>query len=362
MISQWMVILGAFLVSAVLSSFFASRLANFRAFCTRDFYATASLITGCLLTCIFVLPFFWDTYDFVSNLGIWAFLAPMVGLLVIYATGFIPIRFVTEAAVLLASVIGVFGGNLYIEFFAQYSAFVNKLCTILVWFLFSIGIRAVASLYPVLHIQTVTISAGFVLLYIFGVIPFALGCVAAAFLGAACVSYLNYRSQVLSVGVSPIIGYFIGWFGLISYNEMLFSCYIVLVLFCLMEMTVSLLKKRTFLKKYEDFSTNSFLVQVYKAGLPAAIIIKSLWMLSGVVVIFAVLQANGVNDYSIPVFVAFLMLWQFYRMIDWKEDIKTWKEKRQDIVSNVKQTIENVKKQTKTGKTKSDKKGQKKCK
>ncbi|MBE6467473.1 MAG: hypothetical protein E7004_02640 [Alphaproteobacteria bacterium] len=358
MFTQWIIVLGGFLISSVVTAFLFSKLVFFREFRERNFSATASVVLGCLITCLLVLPFCWDEYDFVSSVGIGGFVAPLIGLIIIFATCFINRLYVIEFGVLVASLIGVFAGDLFIDIIPSAPVFVNKLCSVLLWFLFSIGIRCVATLYPILQIQSLTVSAGIVLLYIFGGLPFIIGFVGATLLGAMCIAYLHYMNQSMGVEVSPIVGYFIGWFGFLSYSEMAFPCYVILVMFCVIEMTVSIIKKLTFMKKYEDFNTNSFCFKIYKSGLPPITIIRSLWLLSGLVVIFAVLQANGVNSYSIPCFVALIMCWQFYKLINWKEENKTWKEKKEEVIEDIKETINLVtkpKKKTKNSNTKKTK-------
>jgi hypothetical protein len=49
-------------------------------------------------------------------------------------------------------------------------------------------------------------------------------------------------------------------------------------------------------------------------------------------------------------------------MIDWKEERKTWREKKSEVISDIKETIQGISDQAKKNKKKSVKKGQKKCK
>lgn len=361
--SQWMFVVIAFVASFLLTSFLFSKLVFFEAFRKRNFSATASVVLGSVVSSAIVLAFSWDEYDFISDISIWTFLAPLIGLAIIFATCFINKAYVIEYAVLAASAIGVFGGNLAIQFIPDAPLFINQCCSILMWFVFSIGIRVVASLYPALQVQGVTISLGFVLLYVFGASPFMMGVVSAALLAAMCVAYMNYTNQTMGVDVAPIIGYVFGWFALVFYQEMLLSCFVVLTMFCLVEIFVSIARRLTFLNKYRDISLNSLCVQIYESGLPPVIIIKSLWMLGGVLAVFGIFQANGVNNYSIPAFVLIVILWQFYKMLNWRNEGKTWKETKNEVVSEIKETINNVVKEVKKTKkkkvSKKTKKGQK---
>lgn len=353
MMSHLMIVGAAFVISFVLTSFLYSFLIRFEVYRRINFTAIASVVLGSVIVSAISLMFGWDKFDFVSNIGFWSFLAPLIGLGIIFATCFVNRVHAVETGVLVASIIGVFGGDLFIDLIPTAPVYVNKICSVLIWFLFSLGIRTVAVLTPVLQVQGITISCGFVLLFIFGASPFMIGVFSAALLASMCVAYLNCSNKPFEAEFSPIIGYIIGWLGLISNNEMLLPCYIILVMFCFVEMGISLIRKLTFLNKYKNFRENSFVVQIYKSGIAPMMIIKSLWMLSGIVVIFAVFQANGVNNYSIPIFIGIVTLWHIYKLVNWREEEKNWKEVNKETVSEIKETIGTVVKEIK--KTKASK-------
>ena len=342
MLLPWMVVVIAFFVSFALSSFLFSKLIVFDIFRVKNFSAAASTVLGSIVSAIIFMVFYWTENDFVKDISVWTFLAPLIGLTLIFVACLIDRLYVIDVAVWIASVIGVFGGDLFIEFIPEGSVVVNKICSVIAWSVFSVAIRCIAMLYPVLQIQGITIGCGLVALYVFGSAPFMLGLIGATFLAAMMVAYLNYYNQTLGVTVSPIIGYIIGWFGLIMYNEMLMPCFLVLVMFCLIEVFICLIKKLTFMKKYQNFLYNSVLIQVYKSGFPADAIIKSLWFLSGIVLMFCIFQANGVNSYSIPVFIAVVILWHFYRLLNWKNEEKSWKDINKEVVEDTKEAIAKI--------------------
>lgn len=339
MLSQWMIVVVAFFVSFVLSSFLFSKLEFFKIFRLNNFSAVAAVVSGSIISSIGFLSFYWNESDFVQDVSVWSFLAPLIGLVIIFAACLNNRVSLINWSVLIASIIGVFGGDLFINFIPEAPAWINKLCSVAAWMLFSIGIRCVAMIYPALQIQGITFAGGIVLLYFFGAMPFMIAVVGATFLAAMMVAYLNYYKQSIGVSVSSILGYFIGWFCFESYGEMLLPCVCVLAMFCLIEISVCLIRRLTFLDKYKVFLNNSVLMQVYQNGFPPAGIIKSLWMLSGVVVVFSVFQANGVNNYSIPVFVALIILWHFYKMLNWKEKDENKENTKQKVFDDVKTTI-----------------------
>ena len=335
-----LVIIGAtFVVSFILTSFLYSFLVNFEAFRKTNFSAIASTVLGCVIPSAVVLGFYWNQFDFVSDVGFWSFFAPLIGLALIFASCFTYKKYAVEISVLAASVIGVVGGNMFIDFIPDAPVWVNKICSILAWFLFSVGVRTVATLQPILQIQGVTVGGGFVLLFLFKAAPFMIAAVAVSMFASMLVAYLNHNSQSFEVELSPIIGYMIGWFGLVTYSEMLLPCYIVLVMYCLVEIAVSLIKRLTWMKQYKNFLGNSFVAQVIRSGLAPIVIIKSVWMLSGIVLVFCIFQANGANNYSIPVFIGVVTLWQFYKMINWKSENKSWKEVNKEAFTEIKDTL-----------------------
>ena len=349
MLSHLLVVGVAFIVSFILTSFLYPFLLRYEFLRKTNLISLISVVFGSIVPSSVILLFYWNKFDFVSDISSWTFLAPLIGLAVVFATCFVDRVHAVTIGVFLATIIGVFGGGLFVDVIPDYPIYVNKICSVLMWFLFSIGIRSAARIYPVLQIQSITISAGFVLLFIFGASPFMVAVVAATLLASSSVAYLNCANQYFGTNVSPVIGYIIGWFGLISYNEMLMPCFVILVMFCLIEIGISLARRLTFLQKYKNFEENSFIVQICKSELDPKIILKSLWMLSAIVLVFCVFQANGVNSYSIPAFVGIITIWYIYKMINWKEE-KSWKEINREAVNEIKETITTVVKEIKKNK------------
>lgn len=282
---------------------------------------------------------FWYAYDFVADITVWQYLLPLLSTLLIAGSFFIKIPYIVPLAAFLAAAASVFGGGLSIIFLPQIPLFFNQLITAIALWLFAVGFTALSGLNPLPQTEGITISIGFILLYLFGLAPFIIGAAAAGLLGALLIAYLYSASQPIGIASAPLLGFILGWLGLLSYGEYLLPCFIIFAMFYLLELLVCTARRITLLPRYRDFAYNSVSVQSFTGGFPAQAVIRVIWSTNILLIILGMFQINGANPYSIPVFAALITAWQLYRMTNWRNESQTLKETNRELVKDIKSSF-----------------------
>ena len=288
-----------------------------------------------------IASIFWYNYDFVGDISIWNFLLPLFASLIIVAGVIINKPYMLSTSTLLASIIAVFTCS-HINIFPEQPVILNQLLTILILWLFSYGFQALSGISFLPQSEGITICGGLVILYFFGQTPFILCVGAAGILGSLLIAYIHSKSQPLAANSAPVLGFILGWLGLVSYNEHLLPCFTIFSSFYLMELLITLCYKITFIPKYKNIAYNSISLQASKKGLPIAVENKVIWNSNILLLIFGLFQLNSPSPYSIPLFAIIIIGWQLYRMLNWEQESKTWKETNKELIKELKNSFSNI--------------------
>lgn len=309
-------------------------------FLHENLLSAACSVSGSVIIGISLITFFfWYPYDFVSDLKMWQYLLPLLSSLLIVASFFVRRRFAIAIGVLLAAVISVFVAGLSINFFPELPSIFNQLLTVAILWVFAMGYRALAGLNPLPQSEGIAISAGFILLYLFGLAPFIVGASAAGILGSLLIAYLYSASQPLGIASAPVLGFILGWLGLVAYGEYLLPCFVIFATLYLLELLVCTARWITLLPQYREFAYNSVSVHSFSDGFPAQAIIRVIWNTNILLIILGLFQVNGTNAVSIPVFAALITCWQLYRMTNWQQESQTLKETNRELVKEIKSSF-----------------------
>ncbi len=282
---------------------------------------------------------FWYPFDFVADITPKQFLLPLFSSLLILGALFVRRPFMIAIATLLASIISVFGANLFVPVIPQFPIWINQGLSVIILWCFAMGYRSIAGLNPLPQIESITICLGFVVLYLFSLAPFILSAFSAGFLGALLIAYLHSRTQPIGVPGAPFIGFILGWMGLLSFNEYLLPCFITFALFYLLELLVSVGRYITMLPQYRQFEYNSISVESFNSGFAADTLLRVIWNTNVLLLIFGLFQVNSTSVLSIPCFAAIITCWQLYRMLEWQQASKTFKETNREIVEQLKKSV-----------------------
>ena len=295
-----------------------------------------------LLVTTIVCLFYWYPHDFASDITIYQYLITLLCSLFIVISLFSQLPFAVEIGTLIAAIFAVIIGNFTIDFFPEIPSWINQILSIFALWSFALGWKAICGLNPLPQLESITISGGIFLLYLFGVAPFILGVTSSIILSASVIAYIYSSRSPLGINSSPLIGFIFGWMGLICYQEYLFPCFITFSLFYLLELFIALIRKLTFLPQYQELAYNTISVKSFTSGFPSSDIIHSLWNTNILLLIFGLLQIHGKSTYSLPIFAAIITSWQLYRMSNWQQASKTLKETNQELISGLKASLHNI--------------------
>jgi hypothetical protein len=208
--------------------------------------------------------------------------------------------------------------------------------------LFSYGYQALSGVSYLPQSEGITICSGIIILFLFGQAPFILSVGAAGLLGALLIAYIHNKRQPIAANGAPVLGFILGWLGLMSYNEHLLPCFTIFSSFYLMELVIALCYKITFIPKYKNISYNSISLQALKKGLPAVVENKIIWNSNILLLIFGLFQLNSPSPYSIPLFAIIIIGWQLYRMLNWEQESLTLKETNKNLINELKNSFSNL--------------------
>ena len=336
------ILAGVFLISLILSAVFFSLIGKIERM--REKMIVPALVISIVFFTV-VLAFslsFWYSFDFVNNINYSSFLFPLIGLSLICGAMFTNVKYALSFTILAATSLSVFGGGLEITFFENIPSIINQLLTVIIWCFFALGYRALSGLNPLPQCEGITVSIGFSLLYLLGVVPFMMEIMAVCLLAVLLIAYIHKNGLPFGITSVPILGYIIGWFGVLSFNEYLLPSFVIFVMFYLIEFAVCCARKISMLPQFKDFHYNSISVQIFVEGISPYEIIRTVWFTNIVLIVMGAFQINSNNTYSIPVFVILVVIWQLYRMANWQDENKTLKEINKELATDIKKSINNM--------------------
>ncbi len=308
-------------------------------------YFLSSIIAITLSTVISISAttiFFWNPDDFVYDLSITQYLLPLgASLLILLGVllGSVPYLLISTA---IACLFSVYYTGIAINFSNELPAWLNMFITAVCLWLFSGGFYCISGLSPFPQSQGITPALGIIILTFIGMAPLALGISAAALLGVLIVAYVRSFSQPINQDCAIILGYIIGWFGLISCGEYLLPCFVIFMMYYMAEASVALFRKIMPLEKYQNIPYNTTLYQAYIDGAPQQNISSVIWLTNLLLIVLGVIQVNGDNAFSLPVFAYMFCAWQQYRTIHWRTPKQTLKETNQEVINSIKATFASV--------------------
>lgn len=305
----------------------------------------SSTIAICLATILSVTPVAYYCYNdaqFVSNIGFNGFISPLLCSLIVMAAACLGNIWTTALGLLLSCSIAVPLSDITIIFNSEWAEWLNTLCTIIVYFVFALGFYCIAGLTPMPQSQGIFASSGLAIIAALGFAPLSFGVSAAAIFGVFFIAYIREERQPVNHTGAPVLGYILGWLGLISYEEYLLPCFVIFMMYYMAEAAVAVFRKITTIEKYSDLPYNSVSYQIFEESSSPDLINRIIWHTGILLVILGVFQINAPNTFSFSVFAALVCFWQQYRLVNWNNPDKSFKENYADTVNSIKQSISSV--------------------
>ena len=289
----------------------------------------------------------WQSYDFVSGLSLYSFIAAGISALIILAASVIKIPFWSRfllTSVLISVIVLFFSAT--IPFFPEASFGINAFLTVILWIAISFSVRLLSLnlALPVIEFNSICFGAFF--LWLTSALPMALGVLGLFFAVASIpLIILNWYPQKLPLSKSSldVLGFLLGLIVIFSSVEQTFPCFFIFMLYLIVEILWSVGKKLTFLPPFKDICANTFYYQSELSGLSPALINGQIIRINFLLLMFGCFQAFSPNAYSVPILCIFLCLWLLYRLQNWHETPNTLKEANKEFVSGLKQNIDTLK-------------------
>ena len=331
-------VIGAFLLSFLVSALLFSKRGSAGFLREKMLESSIFVSVAALFSTICVLPFFWRLFDFVSGVNVWAFIVPAVGIVLVVLALLSDKKYLTPLAVLIAAVASVY--------VLKFRALPTDKTSLLQWGIsalclwgYAMGFRSLVGLGKLPQAETIVVSGGLVLLSLFAVLPLNVGIVSAALLGAGVMAYIFSDNCPVGGDASVVLGFLLGWLGIVASEEYLLSCFVIFSAYYIVEVSVCLIRKMSFLPKYKKMEYNSLTLQAFLDGLPFDVILKNVWMVSLVLIVFGLFQINATNVYSIPAIALLITFWQIYKLLLWKEKDKSWKDVGKEFAGETKDSV-----------------------
>lgn len=328
----------------LISSFFAFSLIGKKNL--PSFNAPFVAISAIICTAILIYSLFWKSSDFISSITSSAFIAPAILLLFLSLISVAFPKPWLQFILLALSCCGIiFNFNIFIEFSPQIPPIINKLLSAALWLTICYFPRIINLNTGIICTQTLTISLGTIMLYFINALPQALGMLAAyisaCFIGLVIAGQKN-SNLLLSDRMSNLLGFLIGWLVIYASAEGAGSCIIIFALYPLIEITIALIQKLTFMPQFAITKNNTLYLRMINADTPPSIINRHLLRISAICILFGNFQAFAPNNYSILIFCLLIIIWQLYRICNWREIPSGFKETNKKFLSDVKNNLQEV--------------------
>lgn len=290
-----------------------------------------------------------DYYDFVSSTNLISFCAPLLGGFALIASLIlIPQKWGNYIAQFIIIGILVFLFEPYtINFSNILPSWSNKILTILLWFALANSITVLINVEALAETEMISVSLGmFALYFISGGLPALLGATAIFFTGIILPLFI-YRWYPPKISLPrqtySILGYAFSWLMIFGSAEFSGSCIYIFAVVLILENIIAYTKKLTFVKKYTNPSSNTVTYQTNLSGLSPDIICRYIFRINFLFIIIGCFQYYAPDSYSIPLLASLICCWNLYRLYNWNTLPNNLKESKQQIVSDLKKSIEKVK-------------------
>lgn len=182
----------------------------------------------------------------------------------------------------------------------------------LVWSILAFMYNILNDVDGVLTLQSLSVSLGMGLLFIFDVLPAVYGYYSAVFI-ALFLSFNFFSRYPAAVTLKPadcrILGYLIGWLGILGTVEGDGSCFVILSMYYIYELITAALKKLCLRKKNMRLVDYTFYSQAAASGVPPQNICELVSRANLFMLMLGGFQIYAPNNYTMIIFSFFIIFW-----------------------------------------------------
>ena len=308
----------------------------------------APFYLSCLICFSLIYAFTPTRSDFINDIGIGQVIIPLLLAGIIYAVSLISkISRFTPVAIFIAAGISVFLLPAdFLMFSGNLPFWLDRLCILLIWFLFSNFYYILNGIDGLAGSQTISIGAAFLVLGIIDAIPLFYTMIAISLISISgsflILNWFPSRIQ-LTTDSCRVLGFIIGWLLVFSSAEGLAPCNFIFMTFYILELAQAAIKKISLRDKYESLVSDTTYYQANISGLAPAEICIFLFKLETVLIIIGGFQLYSPNVYSLPALSLILGAWFLNKLKNWQTPDKGLKEINKDFMEDIRQNIEEIK-------------------
>lgn len=223
----------------------------------------------------------------------------------------------------------------------------DRLCLIILWVAFSWCFQYMNGIDGMASLQASTIVGGLFILSFLGGLPLLFGNFSIAFLGSlvALMLFNWYPAKLLlKPGACMSLGFLLGWMIVLSAREGTSSCALIYSMFFIVEILLAIVKTFIFSSATDKISDNTNYYLTNVSGLSPAVVCQNTAKLQMVLLIVGSFQVYAPNNYSLPLVATLLTVWLINRLRNWQEPDKSLKEINFDVIRDIKENVEDIKK------------------
>lgn len=186
------------------------------------------------------------------------------------------------------------------------------------------------------------------ILYFIDASPLML-CIFSTILLGASLSFLTFNLHPsylrLTNGACQALGFIIAWLLVKLIPEQSVTCGLVLSTYFICECIFALFQAALPQNKDKNIYKYTSYHMAVSSGLKASDTAYSIMKITALLIILSGFQAFSANTFSIPALACVTSIWFMHRLINWKDGTKSLKEINKDFISDVKENIDDIKKQ-----------------
>ena len=188
----------------------------------------------------------------------------------------------------------------------------EKIILAIAWSLFALCYNTMNAGDGILSSESLSITIGLVLLCVIGVLPVLSGYYAAVFIALfmALHFFMLYPAKIaLNSTQCRLLGYLLGWLGVLSAIEGSGSCFLILAMYYIFETSVAFFKKLTFKKQYRNMAANTFYSNLTAAGVAPKTVSDLVSRINLILMLLAGFQIYSPNNFTMIIIAFIAVFW-----------------------------------------------------
>ncbi len=188
----------------------------------------------------------------------------------------------------------------------------EKIILAIAWSLFALCYNTMNAGDGILSSESLAVTIGMALLCVIGVLPVLSGYYAAVFIALfmALHFFMLYPAKIaLNSSQCRLIGFFLGWLGVLTAIEGCGSCFLILAMYYIFETSVAFFKKLTFKKQYRNMAANTFYSNLTAAGVAPKTVSDLVSRINLILMLLAGFQIYSPNNFTMIIIAFIAVFW-----------------------------------------------------